>query len=65
MGGICNSDGTGDGDGSGNSDSDNGVLGILSGVRDDGVMLDSVAKRVGEVVKLSADAKKKRPCVLW
>ena len=65
-GGICNGDGNGDGsgDGSGNSDSDSGVPGMLPGLRDDGVMLDSVAERVGEMVKLSADAKRKRPCAL-
>ena len=57
--GICNGDGTGDSNGSGNLDSDNGVPGILSGVKNDSVMLNSVAERVGEVVKLSADAKKK------
>ena len=56
-GGICNGDGSGDS--SGNSDSDSGVPGMLPGLRDDGVMLDSVAERVGEMVKLSADAKRK------
>ena len=59
--GICDGNGNSDGNSSGNSNSsgsDNGVPGILDGFRDS-VMLDSVEERVGKVVELLADTKRK------